>query len=935
MKIWKWIPLVIPILLVIIVLGTYVGDWESSTNGTGIDDFYNNDARFVSLPTALIVPDTNPYYALMATPLAIHYTTDNTQTVIPLLIQNTTTPSTAIDATLANIGITTPTIIHDTHTLTETSLALAETYWEHTTSALLIEPTQNSYTLAVNALPLASYLSMPVIITPALTNQVTTTLDALGVTHTLVIGDNLTGYKDTLTLTTTSDILNTTINTVTEKFGHIDYITLANPQDAQQAPILDSVNYEYEGTVTSSNFLLTQISGIVTGALRGIPFMGSHEFTIPNDYTYARIKIDVIYLDSERADETGETLWSLLYDPNGDLLAYLFGEGGIPIRDSEGALLEDRIHYETIVVENPGDYTLSVTGRFLTKKFGDYRVEVTVEKLENALTPLMPGMSSIAPYLTAYRKGIIVAKPEFAFTNDASIINNVASGSAYTASNPDLISYSNYHTFEIHKDLNELLARLADISIGAEAGIKQLREKYKEEPIHIALVGDTTMIPQYYYRDTEDAVSIYYGWDCPSDFIYGNIDAVPRDDTKSLYTNDTYSYYPYMENIVGRITGWDVQDASAVIARTVFYNRIINNLGDWKNSATVQSGTGTDVQRLPLIDLMRRLTGMDESELPTKWPTGAAQFENILISDIIKQGDFSVRSTTNLESMQDGFTAQALRKINAAGILNRVFFPRLWVTLLANSQRINGGENQENSNFIFSFAHGQPMGFNHGDVFIDSMGFALPGLPGIIHQLMSRWLPHGIAAFLPAGLSSRGAYNVRTVENMEMGPSVMMVESCFVGRIDGLYPRNCVSQAYVHAGVNTFIASSRGSPGPGYLDLRPDPIGLGIYEYVRTMRLYRQGEDPDLHLTPLQASLFYTGLINENVDVGTAFRNARNTYILMDANSTFYWSPPLTLSDDTDNDAGSKVLEKKYVNFYEYNIFGDPAFNPYEPLNNG
>ena len=663
--------------------------------------------------------------------------------------------------------------------------------------------------------------------------------------------------------------------------------------------------------------------------------MASHEFTVPDGYTYARIKIDVINLDSEQADETGETLWSLLYEPDGNLLAYLFGEGGIPLRDSEGTLLEDRIHYETIVCEKPGDYTLSVTGRFLTKKFGEYRVEITVEKLENAITPLMPGMSSMAPYLTAYRKGIIVAKPEFAFTNDASIINNVAPGSAYTASNPDLISYSNKHTFKIHEDLNELLARLAGISIRDDVGMKKLREKYKDDPIHIALVGDTTMIPQYYYYDTEDAVNIYYGWDCPSDFIYGNIDAVPRDDTKSIYTNDTESYYPYMENLVGRITGWDVQDASAVIARTVFYNRIINNLRDWKNTATVQSGTGTDVQRLPLIDLMRRLMRVDESELPTKWPTGAAQFENIHLSDDIEKGDFSVISTTNLESLQDGFTTQALRKINAAGILNRVFFPRLWVKLLANSQRINGGKNQENSNFIFSFAHGQPMGFNHGDVFIDSMGFSLPGLPGIIHQLLSRWLPHGISAFLPAGLSSRGAYNVRTVENMEMGPSVMMVESCYVGRIDGMYPRNCISQAYLHAGVNTFISSSRGSPGPGYLDLRSNPIGLGISEYAQTMRLYRQGTDPDLHLTPLQASLFYTGLINENVDVGTAFRNARNRYLPLDANSTFYWSPPLTNSYDTDNEEGSKVLEKKYVNFYEYNLFGDPAFNPYEPSNNG
>jgi hypothetical protein len=332
---------------------------------------------------------------------------------------------------------------------------------------------------------------------------------------------------------------------------------------------------------------------------------------------------------------------------------------------------------------------------------------------------------------------------------------------------------------------------------------------------------------------------------------------------------------------------------------------------------------------------MRRLFGMEENELPTKWPTGAAQFENMLLSQDIETGDFSVISTTNLESMKDGFTPQALRKINGAGILNRIYFPRLWVKLLANSQRINGGENQENSNYIYSFAHGQPMGFNHGDVFIDSMGFALPGLPGILHQLMSRWLPHGISAFLPAGLSSRGAYNVRAVEDMDMGPSVMMVESCFVGRIDGMYPRNCVSQAYIHAGVNTFIASSRGSPGPGYLDLRPRPLGLGITEYAQTMRLYRQGQNPDLHLTPLQASLFYTGLINENCDVGTAFRNARNQYLPLDANTTFYWSPPLSQDDTNNNGGGSRVLEKKYVNFYEYNIFGDPAFNPFEPINNG
>jgi len=281
--------------------------------------------------------------------------------------------------------------------------------------------------------------------------------------------------------------------------------------------------------------------------------------------------------------------------------------------------------------------------------------------------------------------------------------------------------------------------------------------------------------------------------------------------------------------------------------------------------------------------------------------------------------------------MKEGYSPDVLDMIQKAGFLNRIFFPEFWVNLVANSEKIHGGNDQENSNFIYSFAHGQPMGFNHGDVFIDAMGFAIPGFPAFAHQLLGRLFPN-LGLFLPAGLSARGSYNVRSVENMQLGPSVMMVESCFVGRIDGMYPKNAVSQAYLHAGVNSFLASSRGSPGPGYLDLRERPVGLGIKEYLLTSQLYRQNEPPTTHLTPLQATLFFTELIDTNADVGTAFRNARNMFLPIDANSTFFWAPPLYFTQKDTNE-GSKSLEKKYVNFFEYNLLGDPAFNPYEPLN--
>jgi hypothetical protein len=68
-----------------------------------------------------------------------------------------------------------------------------------------------------------------------------------------------------------------------------------------------------------------------------------------------------------------------------------------------------------------------------------------------------------------------------------------------------------------------------------------------------------------------------------------------------------------------------------------------------------------------------------------------------------------------------------------------------------------------------------------------------------------------------------------------------------------------------------------------------------------------------------------------------------------DANSTFFWTPPLSLDIQTQEDldlfwnsykptsdtGDNTCMEKKYTCQLEYNLLGDPAFNPYEPVNNG
>jgi hypothetical protein len=878
-----------------------------------------------SLPTAVTASISSPFYALIATPLALHYL-ENKLEIIPLYLKDLNKPSNAILRAERMIGLFSDLIIgeHYKESLKEVSLRIAERFWEKTTGVLIVEESQKGYNLGVAATPIASYLGIPIIVTDKIDGNVRNVLNRLGVTTSLVCGE-LDGYGKTLKFNCADEILNASIEIVKKKFGKVKYITLCNPLDIIEANISSIKRYNFEGTVSSTCVFPTQLMNMFLGLLRGIPTVKVHEFEVPTDYKYARIKIDGRNLVDEDVEETGSRLIIQLLDPDKNLLAFAFTIGGVPLRNPEGGIEEDRIHWETILYDKPGTYSLVVSGKFLTKKMGDYKIDVSVEKLENAVIPSMKALSSVAPYLTAYRKGIILAKPEFAFVGDESIIKNPPPGVVYPASNPKLIKKVNQHVFGIHEFLNKVLAYLEGVELKEEKSLEFLRLHYSDDPIYITLVGDAEMIPHYYYYDTPEAVSLHYGWDVAGDFIYGNIDPLPRND-KVIFANDVFTEFPYQENIVGRITGWDVQDASALILRTIFYYNILENMPnkEWKNTATVQTGSGTDFQRLPIIDFYRRLMGAHE--LPVKWPTGEAHFHNIMISEVIEKGGFEVRRTENLKSMRRGLSIETLNEIKRLGILNRLFFPKIRVQLLASEEKIRGGKNQEESNFIFTFGHGQPMGYSHGDVQTDSMGFR----PVILHNILNRWsvlIPRLLGTTLSTDLGNVGGYCVRYVENMELGPSVMMIESCYTGRIDGIHPQCCICQAYIHAGVNALIASSRGTPGPGYLDARPRPKGFGISEFIRTLI------DKDLHkphFSALHAVNIFRDLIENDADIGTAFRNAKNEF-MKDVNSTFFWTPPLSTSRKLDN----RCLEKKYTCLYEYNLFGDPAFNPYEPINEG
>ena len=280
------------------------------------------------------------------------------------------------------------------------------------------------------------------------------------------------------------------------------------------------------------------------------------------------------------------------------------------------------------------------------------------------------------------------------------------------------------------------------------------------------------------------------GFALPSDFIYGTIDPDYND-----LQNDTYSYYPFQENILGRVTGIDPQDVSALIARTVFYDRILATSDSWKDNALTATGTGLEFQNLPVLTRLSHILYGGRGE-PTKFPTGESTFINMRIRDVMATGYTTAKSTFLLESQREGLSKEDLNIIKRTGLLNRLLFPKLFLYSINSDKKVTGGQDQMNSNLIFCFAHGSYNLFEHGDVLIDARGFPF------ITPLTRIYPP------IRSGLSAKGAFDVRGVESMQYGPSVVFVVSCITGRTDGLRPENTISQAFLQNGGNMFQSGS-------------------------------------------------------------------------------------------------------------------------------
>ena len=139
------------------------------------------------------------------------------------------------------------------------------------------------------------------------------------------------------------------------------------------------------------------------------------------------------------------------------------------------------------------------------------------------------------------------------------------------------------------------------------------------------------------------------------------------------------------------------------------------------------------------------------------------------------------------------------------------------------------------------------------------------------------------------------------------------------------------------------MAASRVTADPGYLEPGLIFDGFGAWGLINaTLNLKIKEEYPHPHFGAVIAEDFIVDIVEKDNTTGLALRNAKNMYLAKDANSSFLWTPPLISTGCPFIDAQiyesispqfeyGKYLDKKYHCLHEFNLYGDPAFNPWNP----
>ncbi len=589
---------------------------------------------------AIVLPYDDPYNVLSATPLAAYY--ENTTLQLRPMLLAGINPSTAESGiskavsrflmqyspakvlAIGGVGddvmeelnifkVITPFI---SHCHCDTSEALAMAYWEYSDGAIIVEDSQAGYDMAVNVVPIASYLNIPVLIAHD-TEDVKDTLKSLNVRYTLICG-GLKGYKKTMffdNITQVQDLIAAGVEHEGQKLSllkdrmninEVKYIAMANPKDIDIPEVLDETMEVFTGTVASQSSGSTSNPSSDANA-------PTHYFTIPEDYTWAKIILDtkVKYSSSAIPGRTPQqdgqrsyTYFGVDSDKDGEMI-------DDPDNDDHLQFFSPSLGYEDLgtsthgytekpVFRSTGEHAVQLLATlhyqinpWAPLPESTYTITVKAQKLSHPNYPLIPGISSMAPYLAAVRGGLVLANPDFTQFSEK-LLENPNCGDP--SLNPPLLEQVNAEAYEVKGHLNELLGKLAGTPVKKIDDYTSLANTYKqslEDPLLIGVIADTNMIPWYYYEaePQQEHYGSREGYGIPSDNIYSDIDASLTD-----HFNEIDGSTVSLELGIGRLAGWDAQDVSVLLAKTFFYSDIadksVGHSGEkFANTAMTTFGT--------------------------------------------------------------------------------------------------------------------------------------------------------------------------------------------------------------------------------------------------------------------------------------------------------------------------------------------------------
>ncbi len=526
---------------------------------------------------AVIVPDSDPFFGILGSSAACWYDKEtNTSLLLPFLVQengmlteaqqrffdtvlsptnrsllvlgnhlNTSYPCEEILGTPPTVGVT-------------LSLQMFTQ-----ASAILILPfgTEDAYELGLHASPIASYLNIPLLFYDQNDAAIQAVCSQLHVTQAYLVGEISVDLLNVtiIRLQDVGEITDMTLSIIKDDFGRIDYLTMANPADAIPPSVITTTNITISDHIMNKKIII---------ASKEIDLSGNdtrtYSIPVPNGFVQAQISGEIIQKQIplfERQSAIVPLLFITLYDPTGNIVGYANSMGYDIGKTS----------LETLACNASGNYTLQVKGyygikggyflqRGLSMVNADVLFSVTLTTLSRPHLPSIAKLSMLAPYLTAAHGGLLITNSSWELTDDSygSAAQGTGAGPWYTAS---LMPFVNNKVNATVQELNRTLQVLAghDLLVG-----------YLSGPAWLAILADTTMIPMYYYNQSDE--------DIPDR-------GSPSDNPYSL--NQTLS--------TGRLISWDVHDVSVLIARTFFYASLCgqpSNTTDWHDRFNFVFGQG-------------------------------------------------------------------------------------------------------------------------------------------------------------------------------------------------------------------------------------------------------------------------------------------------------------------------------------------------------